>query len=236
MPLQSERHVMVGIPFIGYWLTKGIAQFAFALGQSDAGDSGVKFTFKPINGSSVISYNVEYMRNRLVKAALDDPTVTDLWFIDSDVMPSPNSMDLLAVDADICGGIYPIPNKPLAREGSPPVWSVYHRMDNVFAPADLPDEPTLMEAGALGTGAMIIRRKVLEDESLRFAEDDQGLPCLFRTPRSNSGACLATDDLDFCRRAVDRGYKIIAHTGVRWGHIKTYDVAVMDAAIRAART
>jgi hypothetical protein len=232
---KPERHILVGVPLVGYWLTSGISQFAFALGQTNANDMGVRFTYKPINGSSVISFNVEFMRNTLVKMALDDPTVTDLWFVDSDVMPSPNSMDLLHVEGDIVGGIYPIPNKPLAKVGTPPVWSVYHRMDNAFAPATLPDEPTLMEAGALGTGAMIIKRHVLEDKKMRHAEDDHGLPCIFRTPRSPSGFCLATDDLDFCRRAVDAGYRIVAHTGVRFGHIKTHDVATMDAGYKAAR-
>ena len=138
-------------------------------------------------------------------------------------------MDLLDIDADIVAGIYPIPNA-----NKPPVWSVYHRMDNVFQYATLNGDRELMTAGAAGTGAMIIKRHVLEDPKMRHSPDEKGVPCIFQTPRSPSGFCLATDDLDFCRRAVDAGYKLVVDTGVRWGHIKTHDVANFDEAVRAA--
>ena len=135
-----KRHVLVAVPLIGFWLTSGIARFAFALGQSDSIDNDTKFTFKPINGSSVISFNVEFMRNTFAKLALQDLTVTDLWFIDSVEMPSANSMELLAIDADIVGGVYPIPNDPMARRGKPPVWSMYERQNGSFRSLQLPDK------------------------------------------------------------------------------------------------
>jgi len=209
------RHVFVGIPFIGHWLTAGIATFAEACGYQNALERDVRFTFRPLAGSSVISFNVEYMRNCLVGMARADPTVTDLMFIDSDTMPGPDAMNLLTLDADIVAGVYPIPD---ARFGQ--VWSVYEAVGEKYR--HMPTLPTApFEAGGAGTGAMIIKRRVLDDPRLHFAPPVAGVPCVFRTPRHPDGSVEYTDDLDFCRRARAAGYRIVVDPRVQFGHVKT---------------
>lgn len=213
-----KRHVFVAIPFVGHWIAAGIARFAESCGFQNALNRDVRFTLKPLTGSTVISHPVEFMRNRLVKMALDDKTVTDLWFIDSDTMPSPNAMTLLDVEADIVAGVYKIPN---SHDGY--VWSAYEAKpgspDKFRYINDLPREP--FEAGGAGTGAMIIKRRVLEDPRLPFAPPEEGTPCLFRTTRRASGEMIGTDDLDFCGRARALGYRLIVDPRVKFGHVKT---------------
>jgi len=220
------RHVFVGIPLIGYWVTAGIADFARALGEQNAATSDVQFTLKLLSGSSTISYPVEFMRNRLVSMALADPSVTDLWFIDSDVMPSPNAFSLLRhIEFDIAAGVYQIPD---AKRGT--VWSAYHAHgpDAFTHIRDLSLTP--FEAGGAGTGAMMISRRVLEDPRLRLGPDIDGIPALFRTVRKPTGECETTDDLDFCRRARALDYRILVDPRVRFGHIKTRNYSALDAA------
>ncbi len=210
------RHVFVATPLIGPWLTHGIARFAFALGQQDGRD-GLRFTFRLLSGSSCISFPVEFMRNRLVKMALDDASVTHLWFIDSDTVPPNDALKLLLPrDADIVAGVYRIPD---AKRDE--VWSAYASNERgSFSYIDpLPVAP--FEAAGAGTGAMVIARRVLENPALRFAEPIDGVPCVFRTPRKPTGEMEATDDLDFCRRARAAGYRILVDPSVRFGHVKT---------------
>lgn len=219
---------------IGSMISLGIARTAFTLGEQN-GKDGLRFTFRVLSGSTTISYPVEFMRNRLVGMALTDPTVTDLWFLDSDVMPPDNVLQLLMTqektDADIVAGIYRIPDDKVP-EG---VWSVYRSFLNspVWITIDddhLPKEP--FPADGAGTGAMIIRRRVLDDARLRLVPDSEfvpqmdsdktgrPLPCIFRTQRSAWGELITTDDLDFCYRTRALGYSLIVDPRVRFGHIK----------------
>jgi len=211
------RHVLVGIPFTGHWVTDGIARFAEVCGHQSALNRDVKFTVKLLSGSSVISFNVEFMRNCIVGMVLADPTVTDLWFIDSDTQPSINAMSLLRHDADIVAGVYPIPDAEVGQ-----VWSAYEPAGEIYRKmTTLPDAP--FEAGGAGTGAMLIKRKVLADARMRLGMGKEGEPpWVFRTVRSGSGACEMTDDLDFCLRARKAGYHILVDPSVRFGHVKEY--------------
>ena len=209
------RHVFVGIPVIGPWVTGGIAQFAESLGHQNGLGRDVHFTLKILSAPTLISFPVEFMRNRLVAMALRNPSVTDLWFIDSDTIPSVNAMTLLDLKSDLAAGVYKIPD---GREGE--VWSAYEAVGDKYRKMPmLPAAP--FEAGGAGTGAMIISRRVLADPHLRFGPDEDGIPCLFRTVRTPTGECIYTDDLDFCLRARKAGYTLTVDPRVLFGHVKT---------------
>lgn len=213
---------MAAVPTIRHAITDKISEFSYILGQADANpEIPYNFDFRVFNGTSGISFPVEYMRNLIVQRFLE----TDydaLWFIDSDTRPTHESVKLLHVDADIVGGIYPIPE---TNKGSY-VWSVYDWKGFEFKPKMLPkpDENPIVDCDAIGTGAMIIRRKVLEDPRMRHTENGDGPPPIFQTLRYPSGKCRWTDDLDFCKRARALGYTMKCHTGIRWGHVKNMDM------------
>lgn len=231
---------MVAVPTTNHQMTDGIVRFAHGLSKIDMDPKfDLKFNLQLATGSSVISYNVEYQRNLLVRAFLKSDCDA-LWFVDSDVLPSDNSLALLSVeDADIVGGSYPIPNSRSREYGEtkeaaqkvPILWSVYaphvdENGDPGFMPLPLPPEPNglVVEVAGLGTGCMIIDRKVFEDTRLDIGPaDPDGTRAIFRTRRTYTGKCTWTDDLDFCYRARELGYKIKCHTDVRWGHMKYAD-------------
>lgn len=212
------RKVLVGIPFIGNWVTFGIARFNGMVERINGSErSPVIFDVRFLKGSSVISFNVEFMRNCIAGMVLRDPEMTDLLFIDSDTHPAENMLDLLKHDADIVAGVYRIPDAS-KRE----VWSAYGPGPNAdtFTHLNvLPTEP--FDAAGAGTGAMLIKRRVLADARMRLAAPKEGEPpAIFRTVRGPHGACEVTDDLDFCRRARKAGYRILVDPRVRSEHVK----------------
>lgn len=234
LPRPRYKKVMVAVPTLMHAMTDGIAQFAWELGKANG--RGIEFDFRTKSGSSIVAFTVEWQRNKIVADFLKTDCEA-LWFVDSDVIPTENSFELLRVDAPIAGGIYPIPGYNMKND-IPLIWSFYNKIDTGvfdYQPIPLPEDgPTLVACEGLGTGCMIIERKVLEDARLRLGPDEEGVPAIFRTKRSLAGKCEGTDDLDFCYRATELGYKMIAHTGLRWDHIKTVECKKQFEALQDA--
>ena len=111
-------------------------------------------------------------RNRLVARFLEtDATV--LWFIDADVIPSDNTSLLfpfLADDTlDIWGGVYPLMARGSGKDDPLEItWTMYDEADGHFTAAEPDEAQESQEVGGLGTGCMLIRRRVLEDERMRL--------------------------------------------------------------------
>lgn len=234
------KKIMVCIPTINHKMTDGIVKLAHGLAKIDMDPKiDLEFNLQMSTGSSVIAYNVEYQRNIMTRNFLKSDCDA-LWFVDSDVMPSENSLALLNVeDADIVGGVYPILNNKSVEYGEtksgqnrlPILWSAYSPSEDNdgkpgFLPMPLPPEPNglICEVAGLGTGCVIIDRSVLADPRMEIGKaDPDGTRAVFRTRRTETGKMLWTDDLDFCYRATQLGYKIKCHTDVRWGHMKHSD-------------
>lgn len=178
----------------------------------------------------------DYARNVIVKEVLETDA-SRLWFIDSDVKPSENCIQILKWSGDIVAGIYPmwgqlhrdIPETPSVH------WCVYDRKDDTFISQTILEQG-VVSCGAAGTGMMVIRRKVLEDERMYHSREYIGLggkmmtlpddapPPLFKEIHAPNGRFDSTEDIDFCFRAADLGYTIKADHGVKCGHMKVTDV------------
>lgn len=168
----------------------------------------------------------EYARNVIVTQALAKKNVDALWFMDEDMVPPPNAMDMLHIDSDIVACPAPVlsSNHVMGPSFS---YNYYYRIKGgdgrEFLPAWGNGKP--MEVDGAGTACMLIKRKVLEDKRLWLApEPVNGTIAYFRWPRDAAGRTLATDDLDFCGRARDCGYKITVIPGLKWGHYKEVDL------------
>lgn len=157
----------------------------------------------------------EVARTTLVQKALDEKAEY-LFFIDDDTAPPLDAPSLLMreletdPDAMVIGGIYTTktdPEEPLVflGQGHGPHWK--WKFGDVFP------------CWGLGTGCMMIRTEVFNkiskpwfrdisdieevgDDTQVFSKD--GKPDIFRM----------TDDLYFCKKVIDAGYKILAHGGV----------------------
>ena len=166
-------------------------------------------------------------RELMAKITLVNPEATHLFFMDSDmVFPAQALNRLLARDKDIVGGCYmartetPIPHiyrfkrededgliwyQAMTQELT--AWIKTHP-ETASAPrahvfSDSPD--ALVRADALGTGCMLIKRRVLEG----IAEPRFEFPA--------TGA-FGGEDFDFCRKARAAGFEVWGDFSVQCAH------------------
>ena len=160
----------------------------------------------------------EDARCKAITKFLDNKMLGDwLMFVDSDVVPPDNILDLIDIadkeDIDIISGLYhsfqfDMPY-PLAFEYADETKEAY-RLKHI-------KENSLVEVDATGAGCLLIRRKVLE----KFKEND--IPP-FHREYEKDGQVHRGEDIYFCRRAQELGFKIFVHTGYLCHHYKEIDI------------
>jgi hypothetical protein len=175
------------------------------------------------------------VRNMLVDSALKSGA--DLfWFIDSDVQPPSNALEMLMIDADISSGVVPVlrskeSGRDMTIHANGYMYNVYGTyLYTSIKPAV--NGPLLVDVDAAGTGAMLIHRKVFEDPRMELSREYEGLDGrptklpddapkpFFRMLYNPLGEIIRSEDLDFCTRAKECGYSIKYHFGIPFGHIK----------------
>jgi hypothetical protein len=159
-------------------------------------------------------YSVAHCRNKAVVQMLAKPERTHLFFCDDDVTVQADVLEALVnLDADIAVGCYP--SYKLVRGGGPmavPYLTV--KKDGQWVPQGFDG---VAEVDGAGTGCMLIKRKVLEAIDFPWF--------VWRERLSDGRMQTASDDIDFCDRAIALGFRILAHGNVRCGHNKTVDMA-----------
>lgn len=139
---------------------------------------------------------------------------THIYFIDTDVVPQIHCLgNLLALDADVCTGLYPL---YLLKDGF--VWSVTD-MDRIclsmFEP--LPKKP--FETRSAGAGCLLIRREVLEDIGWPYFKME------YQPKWENGGnAIKSMEDMYFFDKVIDAGYKVIADPREVCKHYNSIDL------------
>lgn len=176
-------------------------------------------------------------RNEIVKHFLDDTRAAWLLMIDSDEQLPVEAFDKLTQAADVderpvVGGLYfgTWPGGLIPQ----PVPHLYRQGDGVaMVPViDYPPDQ-LIDVDAVGTGAILIHRRVLEAIREK-ADDHEGRDwCWFRD--LPVGGRWLGEDLYFCRRIRALGFPIVAHTGAILQHRRRYwlDERQFEAARRA---
>lgn len=126
-----------------------------------------------------------------------------IMWIDSDIIFTPENFDkLLSNDVDICGGVYLMENgKQFAVVKD---WDEeYFKKNGTFeflTPNDISKSPRLMEVSYTGFGFLLIKRGVFEQIKYPW----------FGPKFSKMGDCydFASEDVSFCMRAKEAGFKI----------------------------
>lgn len=165
----------------------------------------------------------DYARNKIVSDFLKDESFSRLWFIDSDILPKKECMKLLISDDDIVGGTYDIWGSCQKDKAIRPTQTAY--LDGInqdgWIPVPVPADG-FYNVDALGTGMMIIKRRVLADSRMWIGGTEGAVFQNLYGPMRN---IEITEDLDFCRRAKALGYTVVAHGAIKVGHVKTVNVA-----------
>lgn len=218
--MKAKDRVTVG------WIDPGLVDGMFCMSMLNLNSSrGSRIsTMIRISGSLL-----SRQRNELVVAFLDNNQAEWLFIIDSDETITPEAFDKICAAAHeterpIVAGLYfgAFPGDLHPR----PVPMILRRADSgrYNSIDDFPDDGVI-DIDAAGTGALLIHRSVLEAMRTKSAESSVGAHeagrwCWFRD--LPAGGEWIGEDLYFCMRAKDLGFPIVAATGARLGHHKSY--------------
>lgn len=155
---------------------------------------------------------VDNARNHIVEEFLKTDC-THLFFVDSDTIPPANALaKLLAADKDIISGLTPIIEHDANRKNDS---QGFYRKYNVVGMNDkfINEYIGLVEAKVAGSSCILIKREVLEAiESpwYRFQYQDD-----------NGKHVVIGEDILFCIKAREKGFKVWVDSSIICGHSKT---------------
>lgn len=141
-----------------------------------------------------------------------------LWFLDADIMPPVDVMDFFSdrmyEQWELCGLPYPVFMSPKAGEGQKAVVTVYRHDGAKLVAAPVPNEGIKFVDG-LATGCLFIKRGVLEKMERPFFE--------FKYDPITR-AMIEGEDLGFCRKVNELGYKFLTDFSKVCAHYKTVNL------------
>jgi hypothetical protein len=156
------------------------------------------------------SRNIQLARNQLVQGALSNKMytgLTHLCMFDADMTFPEYALDyLVQADKDIIGVTYITRCKPLF------ICAFRYNEKKQLKPINIFNQP-IEEVDAVGSGMVLIKKHVF---------DKMG-----KSPFSISGSCF-TEDVEFCVKAREQGFKVYIDTRVRCGHIGEYKYTIED--------
>lgn len=158
----------------------------------------------------------DFARNEVVKDFLASDCDI-LWFLDADVAPPTHVLDLVTKYGehwDLAGAPYPVFMTPDGYKGPQVVMCVYNEGDKGLHASAVPQSGTAMVDG-LATGCIFIKRAVLEKLEEPYFE--------FKYD-SKSRQLTEGEDLGFCRKVNELGYKFFTDFSMVCKHFKEVDL------------
>lgn len=199
---------------------------------------------------SIASSVVSWVRNQLVSTLYKEKVVFDyVLFMDDDMVPAPDTLSvLLGRKCDVIGAVCTV-------RQDPPLPNVRHYNPKamIYQTADI-DKAGTWKVGAVGTGFMLISKRVLEAvgeytlsqtyakkylgmsdevaakrearERDRSAQDHNKF--WFELLKHPTGDGELGEDVSFCFKAMECGFDIYADSTTKVGHIGPYPYSLDD--------
>jgi hypothetical protein len=201
---------------------------------------------RPLIASSV----VHWVRNALLANLYASKIPFDyVLFMDDDMVPPPDALKiLLERKQDVVGAVCTV-------RQDPPLPNARHFDEKTFSfqTADI-DQPGIWNVGAIGTGFILLSKKVLddvgeytlsqrywakyrgmsEDERTRVEAEERKRCAIdnnkfwFEFLKHPGGNGEIGEDISFCLKAKECGYEIFADSTVNVGHIGGYAFSIQD--------
>ena len=216
--LAKKTGVMVAIPNMESKITTPLALWLIQLSYRTV-DAECPWFFKIYVPNDLTP--IEWARNQCVREFLRDPYYKRLWFVDSDMLPPGNALELLDHDDPIVSGMsYIWSSENVDAEGfyRPPYMKINafnYRPEHQDFMSLVPErDGRAFYCDAAGCAFMVIRRELLEDMPEPW----------FRYPRDPYGRGLRGEDMDFCLRVKELGGRVLYIPKVQVGHIKPTDL------------
>lgn len=210
--MQSRTLISIAVPFRrGDFQPEFIASLARTLIEAES--LGFKFEYLAQEGCLLWE-----QRNRLARAATGDY----LLFADSDMIWQHQDVTaLLALNKDIAGGLCCLKFSPFSL-------TVLEEKEKGILRnmAQVPAEPFM--CAAIGTGFLLIRRRVLETMLAPEFIDQHGYPFdpwwnqWWRFAEPFATSTWAPEDINFCLKARQAGFEVWCHPQVRLGHVGSF--------------
>jgi len=150
----------------------------------------------------------------------------DFWLnVDADNPPINNPLDLVLLDKDIIGLPTPIWHFTSEKKGERPVyWNAYDYAPEHKAYSEHSNRDGLQEVDAVGTGCLLISRRVFQHPEMRKAP--------FARKWNENGTVDKGNDISFCERAKENGFKIYCHFDYHCDHMSELSMNEMVRAFR----
>ena len=195
----EKTKIFIAIPTTGIIRTE-LALFLLHLDKNY--ETEIVFTF-----GNRIAHN----RNLLVEHFLE-MDYEWLLFIDSDVMPHFNVLDMTKNGKNICSGIYYQWNEDKLI---PLVWQKKKDYYRVFYDIE---ENDIVEVDGVGAGCLLINRKVFEAVKKPY----------FMFGYNDIGLITLGEDFYFCEKAQKAGFKIFVDRRMICDHYKTVTLKAVN--------
>lgn len=135
-----------------------------------------------------------------------------LLLVDDDNPPVQDPLDLVELDKDIIG--LPTPT----WKGKVVNYNAMNKIGRSFQPLPRSERYGLKEVDAIGSGCMLIARRVLKDLGDNW----------FNPFWNEEGTSRRSGDFNFCTKARERGWKVWAHFDYPCEHIKQAPLKKID--------
>jgi hypothetical protein len=145
-------------------------------------------------------------RNRIVKDFLQSKA-SHLLMIDSDIVPHSTPLDLVRHNKDVVG--YPCPQW---RQGDI-YWVAVDKTAEGYKPIPPERRNGIRQVDAIGTGCIMIKRKVLETLTAPFIDT-----------LNDDGTLQLGEDFSFCEKATEAGFEIWCDWRAPCSHFKSIDL------------
>ncbi len=191
---------------------------------------GAEYALSMVDGSDIVK-----ARNLIASGALADASCTHVLFLDSDMdVPRAVFQQLLEAGHDLAGAIYPKRRldldryTELIRDGADPDQALAASSEFVvgFASNQVELQSGWCKAAVLGTGCLLIKRRVLEalasDGQVARIDTDlpEGGPLYdFFGPFAKPGGARMSEDFSFCVKATRAGFTVWALADADVGHV-----------------
>ena len=188
-------NVLVSVPNTG-WIHKHVA---FALLKVYKDKRHKVNIIMPTHVPVEVNYNL------IVKDFYDGDY--QYWLnIDSDNPPTKNPLDLIDLDLDIVGlptPVYHNTTKNIEKGERPFYVNGYRYNEAKMGYNEWEEKKGLQEVDAIGSGCMLINRRVFADKVMRIRP--------FEIQMDEFGGIAKGSDLNFCEKSKRQGFKIHMH-------------------------
>lgn len=159
----------------------------------------------------------DYARNCVVDEFLRSDCDI-LWFLDSDVVPPINILDLVTEHGDkwkLAGAPYPVFMTPSGVDGPQVIYTVYRNDGKGLTPTEIPTGGGTDFVDGIATGCIFIRREVIEQLKKPYFE--------FKFKEDTREMSMG-EDLGFCVKVNELGLKFFTDFSMVCKHYKTVDL------------